>query len=178
MESKILKYKWTEAPFNNLCFLARPLRTYKDDQRFHINHFLVEKDRSAVSTNGSVLHLVNRVPLVAGFYKVNKLHKRLIEIEFVSTKKDSEFTYPEYIDILGEASKEDGNLVNISIDSDNELFYSIALALIVRAMESNCMDIRWLKLLTDGCWTGYVREEQPSHFSQDERIALIMASRM
>ena len=49
--------KRSNPEFNDITFLARPLQMIdKGDLRFHVNHFLVEDDGSAVSTNGEVFY--------------------------------------------------------------------------------------------------------------------------
>jgi len=176
---KTLKYTRRDVEFNNLSFLARPLRTIdKGDMRFHVNHFLVEEDRSAVSTNGSVLHWVKHVPLVAGFYKPKKVHRNMLEIEFVCKVEEAPLNYPDYKDILHDWAKETGPYVSIDLDSDDKPGYSRALATIIRTMSKECMNITWLEILTDGPWEGYIRDENPNYFHQGERKALIMPMRL
>jgi hypothetical protein len=140
----------------------------------------VEDDRSAVSTNGSALHLVNHVPLIAGFYKVNKLHKRLIEIEYVGAKDYNYIPeYPEYKDIVKEAKDRKGVKVSIYVDRDCTVTYSQALTHIVRAMEENCMDIEHIRNLADGHWEGWVQDEHPTYLKQEGGLtALIMALKL
>jgi hypothetical protein len=175
MDKKILKYTPKDVEFNNLSFLARPLRLHeKGDLRFHINHIRVEEDRSAVSTNGSILCLVNRVPLIKGYYLPLKVHKTALVIQYVGGL--DQFDYPQYKDIVtSAASVNSAKLVHFKVDREDYYGLAGAHAKIIRAMNENTIDVKLLGVLTDGDWVGHVRDEEPSYFSQNERIALIMS---
>jgi len=177
-DQKILKYTLKDAEFNNLSFLARPLRLHaKDDARFHINHIRVEEDRSAVSTNGHLLCMVNYVPLIKGYYKPLRVQKKALVLQYVGGL--DQFDYPQYKDIIISAASVNGaKLVHFKVDREDYYGLAGAHAKIIRAMSTNTIDVKLLEVLTDGNWVGHVRDEEPSFFSQNERIALIMAVRV
>jgi len=179
MTQKILKLKRTNVGFNEVSFLARPLRMIdKDEMRFHVTHFLVEEDLSAVSTNGSVLHWVKHVTLKPGYYKVRKLAKTLVEVEFVFEKDQAPHSYPDYKDILTETEKDHGHHVYITIDPDNDGECSAAMAIVIRAMGENCINYEYLRALGDGDWEGKIRSETGCHFSHGNYVAIIMPRRI
>ena len=70
------------------------------DIRFHIHHFKVENDGSAVSTDGKRLHFVNELPLEAGYYEVHKNNKTSVLIEKKHDLESDDASYPQYEDLL------------------------------------------------------------------------------
>jgi hypothetical protein len=156
--------------------------TSRDDARFHVNHFLVEDDFSAVSTNGAALHLVKRMTgLKPGYYKPLQVAKRLVKIEFTCTKEQAPLDYPDYNDIVREAENREGKEISFFVNEEDQVSYSQALAEIVRTMNKNYIDIRHLKNLANDTWDAVVPPdgEHPLYLTQGHQFrALIMPSRM
>ena len=92
----------------------------KNDHRFHIKHFKVESDGSAVSTNGSRLHWVKELPLESGYYKIHKNNKASVLIEKVYDLDTNEGSYPDYIDLLTVPEGEDEKVEDILFSERSE----------------------------------------------------------
>lgn len=121
--------------FRSIKFLADVLRKDSDDSRNHVTRIRVEKDGSAVATNGMALHFVNVSGLEPGYYKPVKNRKTVVEL--VRTDELETHDYPDYASVLegyrpGHMAYED-----IEVVKDDGSFIFAFYTKLVRGMPSD-----------------------------------------
>jgi len=111
------------------------------DNRFHIKHFKVEKDGSAVATDGSRLHWVSELPIEPGYYQVHKNNKASVLIEKVYDLDTDEGSYPDCTDLLEVPNGNGEKSFNlVCIDNDP----SSAYTQVIRTMQETTLNFNFV----------------------------------
>lgn len=160
----------------------------KNDLRFHIKHFKVETDNSAVSTDGARLHYVKEIDLESGYYVVHKNLKTSVLIEKVYDFETGKERYPVYQDLLKVPDFIQFDYFNKTEDSDPSSLF----AEVVRKMKEAVLNFYFVEALCntmDGIITvsiaepeknynGEIETTQPIHFVKENLHAVIMPKKL
>lgn len=142
-------------------FLTSAMKNDKNDIRFHITHFKVEENGSAVSTDGHRLYFVKEggLPIEPGYYVVHKELKTSVLIEKTHDLDSDEAIYPKYQNYLSIPN----NCKEISLDCIESIFLNYAD--IIRSMCCSTINFYFIQDVCNSieCGTAYVPDMDKAH---------------
>ena len=114
----------------------------KNGLRFHMKHFKVEEDNSAVATDGGRIHFVKEIPLGPGYYEVHKNNKTSILLERAYPLDTNQGRFPNYLGLLDPVKG--STEFDLDCLNDNESM-TIAYTKVIRVMSETTINFRFIE---------------------------------